>query len=90
MSVQSRLPAPCLVSIMVLRGFCKPLSEFESPSFRMKEFVYRDLECLVDLEGEPIRIYVPKDEIEKYDEIYVRGYESGRRLLESLKSENVI
>jgi hypothetical protein len=40
--------------------------------------------------GEPIRIYVPKDETERYDEIGRRAYESGRRFREALQLEGVI
>jgi hypothetical protein len=56
----------------------------------MSEYVYRDSECMVDLEGEPIRLYVPKDEIDDYDEISRRAYESGRRFRMALQQEGII
>jgi hypothetical protein len=57
----------------------------------MKEYVYRDLECLVNsIDGKPIRIYVPKDEIERYDEISRRAYESGYRFKMALQESGVV
>jgi len=56
----------------------------------MKEYVYRDMECLVDLEGNPIRVYIPKDEIEQYDELCMRARESGMRFRKALQLEGVI
>ncbi len=65
---------------------------FESVMFRiMKEYVYRDLDCLIDSKtGLPIRIYVPKDKVEDYNEISKRAYESGNRLREVLKESGVV
>jgi hypothetical protein len=57
----------------------------------MKEYVYTDLECLIDINTElPIRIYIPKDEIEKYNEIAKAGYESGYRLKMALQEMGLI
>ena len=57
----------------------------------MNEYVYRDLECLVNsIDGKPIRIYIPKDQIEKYDEISRRAYESGHRFKIDLQESGVV
>jgi len=56
----------------------------------MKEYMYTDLECLRDMNGDPVRVYVPKDEIEDYNEIAKRARESGARLRQALKEEGVI
>lgn len=57
----------------------------------MKEYVYRDMERLIDSKtGLPVRVYVPKDEIEKYNEISRRAYESGVRFREALTERGVI
>ena len=57
----------------------------------MREYVYRDMERLIDSKtGLPVRVYVPKDEIEKYNEISRRAYESGVRFREALKERGVI
>ena len=45
---------------------------------------------MVDLEGEPIRLYVPKDEVDAYDELAQRAYESGRRFRMALQQEGII
>lgn len=52
----------------------------------MSEYVYRDLECLVDLEGEPIRIYIPKNEVDRYDDISRQAYISGHRFRQALEN----
>lgn len=52
--------------------------------------MYTDLECLRDMNGDPVRVYVPKDEIEDYNEIAKRARESGARLRQALKEEGVI
>ena len=57
----------------------------------MKEYVYRDMECLIDSKtGLPVRVYLPKEEIEKYNEISRRAYESGLRFREALTELEVI
>lgn len=57
----------------------------------MKEYVYRDLECLVNsIDGKPIRIYVPKDEIEEANVMAQAGYEAGYRLMMALQESGVV
>ena len=52
----------------------------------MKEYVYRKLECLIDHKtGEPLRVYIPKDEIHIYDELSKKAQESGHRLRQLLQ-----
>ena len=57
----------------------------------MKEYVRRDLECLIDVETqEPIRIYVPKDEVERYNEISRKAFEAGYRFRQGLIGTGVL
>lgn len=56
----------------------------------MKEYVYRDMECLRDLDGNPIRVYIPRDKVDYYDEISRVAYESGLRFKQALINEGVI
>lgn len=54
----------------------------------MKEYSYRELEVLRDINtGEKIKVYVPKDEVDRYDEIAYRAYVSGCKFREALRSE---
>lgn len=54
----------------------------------MKEYVYRDLKCLIDSNTqEPLRIYIPKDEVDRYNEISKRAYESGYRFRLELQTK---
>jgi len=57
-------------------------------SKNMKEYKYRKLKCLRDSEtGEPIRIYMPVDELDRYNEIAAKAYNAGKNMREVLTGE---
>lgn len=57
----------------------------------MKEYVRRDLKCLIDVNThKPIRIYVPKDEVEKYNEISEKAFATGYRFKQGLIEAGVL
>jgi len=57
----------------------------------MREYIRRDLRCLIDVNTqEPIRIYVPKDEVERYNEISRKAFEAGYRFRQGLIKVGIV